>query len=106
MNKIKILYEYSMAYRTARFSICMQNEVSLEQFFAIKRLFITAGHVQTSQNTTIKHETKPVKVETYSKNTLMTIETENTDSRLISFKDGFNFDENYQEWSTNVSNLL
>ena len=36
----------------------------------------------------------------------MTIETENTDSRLISFKDGFNFDENYQEWSTNVSKRL
>ena len=64
------------------------------------------GHVQTSQNTTVNHETKSVKIEPYSKNTLMTIETENTDSRLISFKDGFNFDENYQEWSTNVSKRL
>ena len=64
------------------------------------------GHVQTDQNTLVKPETKSVKVEPYSKNTLMTIETENTDSRLISFKDGFNFDENYQEWSTNVSKRL
>ena len=33
----------------------------------------------------------------------MTVDSENSDSRLISFKDGFNFEENYQEWSTNVS---
>ena len=61
----------------------------------------------TSKNSTsTKHldKEKSVKTEPYSKNTVMTIDTENTDSRLINFKDGFNFEEHYQEWSTNVSN--
>ena len=61
----------------------------------------------TSKNSTsIKHmdKDKSVKSDSFSKNTLMTIDTENTDSRLINFKDGFNFEEHYQEWSTNVSN--
>ena len=47
-----------------------------------------------------------VKLEPYSNNTLMNIDSENADSRLITFKDGFNFEENYQEWSTNVSRIL
>ena len=61
----------------------------------------------TSKNSTsTKHldKEKSVKTEPYSKNTVMTIDTENTDSRLINFKGGFNFEEHYQEWSTNVSN--
>ena len=60
----------------------------------------------SKNNTSIKHldKEKSIKTESYSKNTLMTIDTENTDSRLINFKDGFNFEEHYQEWSTNVSN--
>ena len=61
----------------------------------------------SKNNTSIKHldKDKSLKTESYSKNTLMTIDTENTDSRLVNFKDGFNFEEHYQEWSTNVSNL-
>ena len=60
----------------------------------------------SKSSTSIKHmdKDKSVKSDSYSKNTLMTIDTENTDSRLINFKDGFNFEEHYQEWSTNVSN--
>ena len=45
----------------------------------------------------------PVKLEPYSTNTLITVDTENADSRLIHFKDGFNFEESYQDWSSNVS---
>ena len=45
----------------------------------------------------------PVKLEPYSTNTLITVDTENADSRLIRFKDGFNFEESYQDWSSNVS---
>ena len=44
-----------------------------------------------------------VKLEPYSTNTLITVDTENADSRLIRFKDGFNFEESYQDWSSNVS---
>ena len=45
----------------------------------------------------------PVKLEPYSTNTLITVDTENADSRLIRFMDGFNFEESYQDWSSNVS---
>ena len=60
---------------------------------------------QTNDNTLSKPQSDvtSVKLEPYSNNTLMTVDSENADSRLISFKDGFNFEENYQEWSTNVS---
>ena len=63
---------------------------------------------QTSDNTLSKPESDvmSVKLEPYSNNTLMTVDSENADSRLISFKDSFNFEENYQEWSTNVSYML
>ena len=48
-------------------------------------------------------QSMPVKLEPYSTNTLITVDTENADSRLIRFKDGFNFEESYQDWSSNVS---
>ena len=62
------------------------------------------GDEKTSHNSTIlQSDLTSVKLEPYSNNTLMNVDSENSDSRLISFKDGFNFEENYQEWSSNVS---
>ena len=50
--------------------------------------------------------TSTIKLEPLNNTLITTIDSENPDSRLIRFKEDFNFDENYQEWSNNVSNLL
>ena len=49
-------------------------------------------------STNLQSDLSSVKLEPYSDNTLMTIDRDNSDSRLIRFKEGFSFEEAYQEW--------
>ena len=65
---------------------------------------VTLTNDQNAENniSKVQSDVSSVKLEPYSNNTLMNVDSENADSRLISFKDGYNFEENYQEWSSNV----